>query len=320
MRMFPTLIMKRLLTPALLLCSLAFLGQEVEAQPAARLSPGASGDSTLYRLVSSVFDEARLTARLELGSYWWNHAIPLLEGTSHEGRALDSRLEPATIYLAGLVAGAEYRAARIFGWFRFNMGNKNVGLLPSERTRVRFRNGDAAAGALASPEFKAYGVRSEYVPVVWDDLALGGGLSYRYRSEYLPPACDPECDAGIRVESGTNLFSLYVPARYRFGWGTLHARAGMSLWGDHKTLYRLGIASDDQTPGPNEPPPNPGNLKKSRWKFTDADPHLWTAEAGLAVPVRGFMIHADLHVERIWLEGAYTETVGGLKLQVGLPF
>ena len=312
--------MKRLIFSVLLVCLTTGHARAQTTRSARPYALRASADSVLYRFMTSAFDEARLTARLELGAYQWNHAIPLLEGTSHEGQPLDPRLKPATIYLAGLVAGAEYRAARIIGWFRFNMGNKNIRLLPSEGTGSRFKNGDLAAGGLASPEFMAYGTRVEYTPTIWKNLSLGGGLSYHHRGETLRPDCDPECSAGVKVDNTTDLYSLYVPARYRFGWGTLHASAGMSLWGRHRTLYTLGIASDDQTPGPNEPAPNPDNLKKVRWKFKESDPRAWTAEVGAAVPFYGFMLRPSLHVRRLWMEGAYTETVGGLKLQVGLPF
>lgn len=292
--------MKRLSFLALLLC--------LAAAPAARAQTttrgaNADSDSTLYRIVTGAFNEARLTARLELSSYRWGHRIPLLKRTLDQGRSLSPHLRPATIYLAGLVAGAEYRDLRFFGWYRFNMGNKNVGLLPSEGTSVRFENGDAAAGGLASPEFSSYGARVEYAPTVWKRLALGAGFSYHHRGESLRPDCDPECNSAIGADTTTDLFSLYVPARYRFGWGLLHAKAGMGLWGRHDTLYLL-----------------PGNLPKDEWEFEETAPRAWSAEVGAAVPVYSFMVRPSLHVRRLWMEGAYTETVGGLKLQVGLPF
>jgi hypothetical protein len=77
----------------------------------------------------------------------------------------------------------------------------------------------------------------------------------------------------------------------------------MGLWGRHDTLYLL-----------------PGNLPKDEWEFEETAPRAWSAEVGVAVPVYSFMVRPSLHVRRLWMEGAYTETVGGLKLQVGLPF
>ena len=299
--------MKRFGLIVLLFCMAA-----LPARAAGEHTARAPSDSVLYRLVTSAFNEARLTARLELSPYRWSHEIPLLEGTSDQGRLLSSRLRPATIYLGGLEVGAEYRGLRLFGWYRFNMGNKNVGLLPSEGTGVRFANGDAASGGLASPEFSGYGARIQYAPTVWRRLALGAGFSYHHRGESLRPDCDPDCGGGIMTESTTDLYSLYLPAEYRFAWGTLHAKAGMSLWGHHESWYSLGVAYGN--------PPGPGNLSKAEWEFKNADPRVWSAEVGVAVPAYGFMLRPSLHVRRLWMEGAYTETVGGLKLQVGLPF
>ena len=227
--------MKRFGLIVMLFCMAA-----LPARAAGEHTARAPSDSVLYRLITNAFDEARLTARLELSPYRWSHEIPLLEGTSVQGQLLSSRLRPATIYLSGLEVGAEYRALRLFGWYRFNMGNKNVGLLPSEGTGVRFKNGDAAAGGLASPEFSSYGARVEYAPTIWRRLVLGGGLSYHHRGESLRPACDPECNSAIGVDNTTDLFSLYIPVQYHFGWGILHAKAGTSLWGRHHPLSVAG--------------------------------------------------------------------------------
>lgn len=300
--------MKRLGLIAVFLC-LAVTSVHAEG---ARNSAPAPADSILYRLVTSAFDEARLTARIELHAYRWNHEVPLIDGTTHEGRPLDGHLQPATIYLGGLEAGAQYRAVRLFGWYRFNMGNKNVGLLPSGETGVRFKNGDAASGGLASPEFSGYGGRIEYAPTVWRNLALGGGFAYRHRGASLRPDCDPDCGSGILTESTTDLFLLHLPVRYRFAWGTLHLKAGMSLFGSHQSEYNLDIAYSN--------PPELGNLTKAKWEFEEASPQVWSAETGVALLAYGFMLRTSMHIKRLWLEGAYTETVGGVKLQVGLPF
>ena len=303
--------MKRFLLSALLFCCAAFPARG-DAVHVKHVYSNAPADSVLYRLVRSAFNEARLTARLEMSAYQWAHEIPLLEGTSHEGQLLSPRLSPTTIYLGGLEAGAEYRRAlRFFGWYRFNMGNKNLGLLPSGQTRVRLKNGSAAVGDLASPEYSAYGAHVEYTPTVWRGLAIGGGVSYHHRGESLVSAGNGDY-GGIRTESTTNFFSLYVPARYQFEWGAIHAKVGTSLFGNHESEYFLGIAYSN--------PPEPGNLETPLWTFEDANPRAWSAEAGAAVPLYGFMVHAGLHVKRLWVEGGYTETIGGLKLQIGLPF
>ncbi len=278
-------------------------------------------DSSFYQVLTSFFDRMELTARLELDAYRWVQDVPLIGGAPVKDRKLSSRLRPVTLYLGGIEAGVRFRQVRLFSWFRSNLGDGNVHLLPSGRTGIRFRSGEVL-GELTGVRLHSYGVRMEYAPEVFSSLALGGGLAYRTRASSVGPVLldSPGVGGSIlyKARSKAQLLYLYVPARYRFTWGKLQGRAGITLTSRHQSLYQPQIAY--YNPAPGEPPAPPGTVQKSDWEFRDANPHAWFAEAGVAVPVYGFMLHVGLHVERIRLEGAYTETIGGLRLQVGLPF
>lgn len=256
--------------------------------------------------LGTFFDELRLGARFEVGTYRWSYvAPPLVEGMVFLGDGVENRLEPAWVNLYGLEAGLAFRGLELFGSFRTNEGIE-------PRSEMTSLGGDEVASL--NPGIQEYGVRADYVAdEVLGGLSLGGGLAYRYHYTSIQQTTP----AQTLFTGSTSQHQLipYVTLQRALG-GKLaaHLRLGASVLSRHSTDYEVwfGVYPEDL----DRPVPN----SEVYYDFPEGDPRMWFAEMGAEFAVDRFPLRATFRVERTTLDDVFTETLTGLNLRLGLPF